>query len=122
MRLIDQLLSHPLFEEQCIKRILEPLGFEVHAEFQETPDRDEEPENTERFEASPEAYMAAISFKVPDGFTELTRFDTEDCEIVMVAVKPANALAEILMAREETVEPLATIARERRHQDEGGKP
>ncbi|MCK2042521.1 hypothetical protein KZO83_07440 [Chromohalobacter sp. TMW 2.2308] len=118
MRLIDQLLEHPLFEEQCVKRILEPLGFEVHVECQETPDRDEEPENTERFEASPEAYMAALTFEVPEGFTELARFDTEDCEIVMVAVKPTTALAELLLAQEETATPLAAIATERRRQVE----
>ena len=118
MRLIDQLLEHPLFEERCVKRILEPLGFEVHVECQETPDRDEEPENTERFEASPEAYMAALTFEVPEGFTELARFDTEDCEIVMVSVKPITALAELLLAQEETADPLAAIAGERRRQVE----
>ncbi|MDN3525673.1 hypothetical protein QWY79_10400 [Halomonas sabkhae] len=98
MRLIDQLLDHPLLEERPVKRILEPLGFHVHIETLDIPDQDEEPEDAERFGADPNAFMAAIAFEVPVGFTELDRFDNEDGEIVMLAVKPNSQMAASMMA------------------------
>lgn len=98
MRLIDHVTAHPLLDERPVKEVLEPLGFDIHIETLETPDQDEEREDAERFEADPEAFMAAIDFKPPEGFTELARFDTEDSEIVMLAVKPTTPLAQALMA------------------------
>ncbi|MBB3142788.1 hypothetical protein [Halomonas organivorans] len=98
MRLIDHVTAHPLLDERPVKDVLEPLGFDIHIETLETPDQDEEREDAERFEADPEAFMAGMEFSVPEGFTELARFDTEDCEIVMLAVKPVTAVALALMA------------------------
>ena len=101
MRLIDQVTAHPLLEEHPVKDVLEPLGFDIHIEMRDTPDQDEEREDAQRFEADPEAFIAAIAFDPPEGFIELARFDTEDCEIVFLAVKPTSPLARALMAPAE---------------------
>ncbi|MBR9770001.1 MAG: hypothetical protein GYB54_02595 [Gammaproteobacteria bacterium] len=105
MRLIDELIAHPLFEERPAKAVLEPLGFSIHAVFQEVPDEDEEPEDAERFRADPVGFMSQVLFEVPEGFAELARFDTEDCEIVLLAVKPTTPLAHALMAPAEPEAP-----------------
>lgn len=98
MRLIDQLTNHPLLEERPVKDIFEPMGFETHLHIVEEPDPDEQPEESERYLADVEAYMDALPFDVPAGFTELGRWGNEDSEIVMLAVKPSTPLAQALMA------------------------
>ncbi|WP_136247966.1 hypothetical protein [Halomonas borealis] len=87
-----------------MKFIFEPMGFEVHVEIAEEPDPDEQPEESERFLADIEAYMDALPFSVPEGFTELDRWSNEDSEIVMLAVKPTTALARALMAEVDEAE------------------
>lgn len=99
MRLIDQLMQHPLLVERSIPQVLEPMGFEVHIRAVEAPvDEDEEPENHEAFMRDPAAYMDSLPFEVPEGFVELGRFDTEDSEIVFLAVRPTTPLAGMLLA------------------------
>lgn len=118
MRLIDHLTSHPLLEERPVRQVFEPLGFDVHLETQDPPvDPHGDKEAFERFARDPVAYMESLPFDIPDGYTDMGRWETED-EIVMLAVKPTTALAELLLAQEETAEPLAAIAGERRRQVE----
>ncbi|WFF40423.1 hypothetical protein EVC62_02300 [Salinicola endophyticus] len=120
MRLIDLLTQHPLLDiELPIRDIFGPLGFEVHIECHEPPIAPEDlgHEAFETYARSPDAYIASLSFEVPDGFVEVCRFENEDA-IVLLALKPLTALAELLLAQEETGEALAALARERRRQVE----
>lgn len=98
MRLIDQLTSHPLLEERPVKGVFEPMGFEVHIETHEVPDPDFEPKEHERYLFDIDAYMDSLPFNQPRGFTGLGRWESENGDIVMLAVKPTTALAEALMA------------------------
>ncbi|MDR5867973.1 hypothetical protein [Halomonas koreensis] len=118
MRLIDQLTNHPLLEERPVKFIFEPMGFEVHVEVVEEPDPDEQPEESERYLADIEAYIDALPFVPPQGFTELGRWSNEDSEIVMLAVKPTTPLANLLMLSVDGAPTIAAIANERRRQVE----
>ncbi|MBB3142226.1 hypothetical protein [Halomonas organivorans] len=106
MRLIDQLTAHPLLDERPIKHVLEPMGFEVHVESVESPCPDDMPEEHQRFTEDPDAYLEGLDFDVPDGFTELGRWETEEAEIVLLAVKPATALALALMTPVDDAEVL----------------
>ncbi|MCT8506185.1 hypothetical protein [Chromohalobacter moromii] len=121
MRLIDQLLEHPLFEERPVDQVFEPLGFDVHLGTQDPPlDPDDDKEAFESFARDPDAYIQSLPFAIPEGYTDMGRRETED-EIVMLAVKPISSLAELLLAQEEAAESMAAIARERRRQVEGGE-
>ncbi|MDT8895444.1 hypothetical protein RSO41_12335 [Halomonas sp. I1] len=117
MRLIDDLMgSHPLLEERPVKRILEPFGFQIHIETQDVPCEMDDPQGHDKFCADPQGFMDALSFSIPEGFTELDRFETEDGEIVMLAVQPITPLAHLLMLPVDSFPSIGAIAAERRRQ------
>lgn len=82
-----QLLDHPLFEDRPIRAILQPFGFEVSIEVTELPIDaafdDEGDMNC--YSNDPRAYIDSLNFQHPAGYTEVSRFETED-DIVSVAV------------------------------------
>ncbi|MBZ9574641.1 hypothetical protein [Modicisalibacter sp. MOD 31.J] len=116
MRLIDELIQHPLLEERNIHQVLEPMGFVVHIQSEETPDEYEEPKKHEAFTRDPSAYMYSLHFEVPDGFIEIGRFDTEDSDIVFLAVKPTTSLARLLLAPACGAGSLGSLVDERQRQ------
>ncbi|SDF68990.1 hypothetical protein SAMN05216571_101226 [Onishia taeanensis] len=97
-----QLLEHPLFEETRIDQVLEPFGFEVHTEILDLPCPHEDPVGFEAFEKTPSAYLDGLEFDILQGFTEIARFDTEDSEIVLVAVRAKTAFAQLLLCADSS--------------------
>ncbi|WIX34115.1 hypothetical protein QO259_05490 [Salinicola sp. JS01] len=112
MRLIEIVYNHARFDELPPERIFAPLGLEVHTECHEHP---EVSLNDTSLDIA--SFISSLPFTPPAGFVEVARYDTEDA-IVLLALKPLTALAELLLAQEETGEALAALARERRRQVE----
>lgn len=120
MRLIDLLTQHPLLDTELpVGEIYQPLGFEMHIETHEPPIDPEDIDQAafDHYWRDQESYIDSLAFAPPDGFVEVGRYENEDA-IVLLALKPLTALAELLLSQEETGEALAALARERRRQVE----
>ncbi|CAO1663439.1 hypothetical protein NYA30BAC_01957 [Halomonas sp. NYA30] len=90
---MHKLLAHPLFEEHDVKEVLEPFGFEVNLHFDDAPCAEEEPEAWALFEKQTNAYVDAINYAPPTGFTEIGRFVNEDSDITIVSVRAKSDFA-----------------------------
>ncbi|WP_342594553.1 hypothetical protein AAGT95_16840 [Salinicola lusitanus] len=119
MRLIEIVYCHRLFDERLPREIFEPLGFKVYTECLDPPihPEDIDEEFFECYLRNPQTYIDSLPFEVPAGFVEVDRYENEEA-IVLLALKPTSAIAELLLAQIETGEALAALARERRRQVE----
>ncbi|CBV44089.1 hypothetical protein [Halomonas elongata] len=99
-----QLLDHPLFEEQPLRDILEPFGFEVSIKLTEPPIDPvyDVPEAIDAYANDPTAYIDRLTFEHPSGFTEIDRSENDDGDIYSVAVRAKTVFAQLLLCADSS--------------------
>lgn len=91
------LLTHPLFEEKPLTDVLEPSGFDVSVEHLELPCEIEQQADAAVYAQDPASYIRKLFVEHPSNFTEVYRGETEDCEVLSVAVRPKTVCAQLLL-------------------------
>lgn len=94
-----QLFDHPMFEEQPLRDILAPFGFEVSVGTIEPPIDPiyDEAADVDAYSNDPVAYINSLAFNHPEGFTEIDRGENDEGDIYSAAVRAKTAFAQALL-------------------------